>query len=55
MNNIINAIKMTPEEMDDYVKFMVGTIPLLMKPGDTLMDELNLHIKYFKWVDILTY
>ena len=34
---------------------MVGTIPLLMKPGDKLMDELNLHIKYFKRVDILTY
>ena len=46
---------MTPKEMDDYVQFMVGTIPLLMKPGDTLMDELNLHIKYFKGVDILTY
>ena len=33
---------MTPAEMDDYVKFIVGTIPLLMKPGDTLTDELNL-------------
>ena len=41
--------------MDDYVKCMVGTIPLLMNPGDTLMDELNLHIKYFKGVDIVTY
>ena len=46
---------MTPKEMDEYVQFMVWTIPLLMKPGDTLMDELNLHIKYFKGVDILTY
>ena len=39
MNNIINAIKMTSEEMDNYVKFITGTLPLLMKPGDTLMDE----------------
>ena len=46
---------MTSEEMDNYVKFITGTLPLLMKPGDTLMDELNLHIKYFKGVDILTY
>ena len=45
---------MTPKEMYEYVQFMVWTIPLLMKPGDTLMDELNLHIKYFKVVDILT-
>ena len=38
-----------------YVQFMVGTIPLSVKPGDTRMDELNLHIKYYKGVDILTY
>ena len=41
--------------MDDYEKFITETILLLMKPEDTLMDELNLHTKYFKGVDILTY
>ena len=35
--------------------FMTEILPLLMRPGYTLMDELNLHIKYFKGVDILTY
>ena len=41
--------------MDDYEKFITETILLLMKLEDTLMDELNLHTKYFKGVDILTY
>ena len=54
MNNIINAIKMTPKELEEYVQFMVWTIPLIIKEGDTLMDELNSNIKYFKGVDILT-
>ena len=55
MNKIINAIKMTTEEMEKYIKFINETLPLQIKSGDTVMDELNLHIKYFKGVDILTY
>ena len=43
------------KEMEDYVQSMVWTLPHLMKEGETLMDELNQHIKYFKGVDILTY
>ena len=39
---------MTPKEMEEYVQFMVWTLPLIMKEGDT-------HIKYFKGVDIPTY
>ena len=46
---------MTPKELEEYVQFMVWTIPLIMKEGDPLMDELNLHIKYINGVDILTY
>ena len=46
---------MSCEEKDRYVYFDTEILPLLMKPGYTLMDELNLHIKYFKGVDILTY
>ena len=46
---------MTPKEMEEYVQFIVWTVTLIMKVGDTLMDELNLHITYFKGVDILTY
>ena len=55
MHKIINAIKMTAEEMEKYIKFITETLPLQIKSGDTVMDELNLHIKYFKGVDILTY
>ena len=55
MNKIIGAIKMTPQEMEKYVYFMKEILPTLMEPGYTLLDELNLHIKYFKGVDILTY
>ena len=46
---------MTSEELVKYVYFITEILPLLMKPVYTLMDELNLHIKYFKGVDILTY
>ena len=55
MNNIINAIKITPKEMDAYVEYMTEELLILMKEGDTLKDELNLHIKYFNGVDILKY
>ena len=48
MNKIIGAIKMTIQEMDRYVYFMNEILPTLMKPGYTLLDELNLYIKYFK-------
>ena len=34
---------------------MKEIVPTLMESGYTLLDELNLHIKYFKGVDILTY
>ena len=34
---------------------MLNTLPTLLKPTDTLLDYLNLQIKYFKRVDILTY
>ena len=50
-----NAIKITSEEMDRYVNFITEILPLLMKPGYFLMDELNINIKYFKGIDILTY
>ena len=30
-------------------------MPTLLKPTDTILDDLNLQIKYFKGVDILTY
>ena len=46
---------MTRKEMDEYEQLMVRTLPIIMKEGDTLMDELNLHIKYFNGVDILKY
>ena len=46
---------MTHKKMDKNSQFMVWTITLLMEKGNTLMDELNLNIKYFKGVDILTY
>ena len=46
---------MTPKDLEEYVLFMVWTILLIMEEDDTLMDELNLNIKYFKGVDILTY
>ena len=46
---------MTPLETENYIKFMMNTLPTLKKPTDTLEDELNLQIKYFKGVDILTY
>ena len=55
MNSITNAIKMTSEELDKYLYFITEILPLLMKPGYTLMDELKLRIKYFKGVDILKY
>ena len=48
MNDIINAIKMTPKELEEYVQFMVWTIPLIMKEGDTLIYELNLHLNISK-------
>ena len=34
---------------------MKEILTTLMEPGYTLLDELNLHIEYFKGVDILTY
>ena len=46
---------MTPLETENYIKFMMNTLPTLKKPTDTLLDDLNLQIKYFKGVDILTY
>ena len=33
----------------------MATLPTLLEPTDTILDELNLQIKYFKGVDILTY
>ena len=55
MQNILSAIKMTTSETKNYIKFMINTLPTLKKPTDTLLDDLNLQIKYFKGVDILTY
>ena len=46
---------MTPEEIDKYIYFLREILPTLMEPDYTLLDELNLQIKYFKGVDILTY
>ena len=34
---------------------MINTLPTLKKPTYTLLDDLNLQIKYFKGLDILTY
>ena len=48
MNRIINAIKMTPEQKLEYVKFLIWTLPTLMKEGDTLIDELNQQINFLK-------
>ena len=55
MHKIIVAIKMAPEDTEKYAYFMKEILPTLMEPGYTLLDELNVHIKYFKVVDILTY
>ena len=51
----MNVIKMTPEEKLEDVKFLIWTIPHLIKEGDTVIDELNQQIKFFKGIDILTY
>ena len=55
MQNILSAIKMTISEKEKYIKFMINTLPTLLKLTDTILDDLNLQIKYFKGVDILTY
>ena len=46
---------MSPLETENCIHFMINTLPTLKKPIDTLLDDLNLQIKYFKGVDILTY
>ena len=46
---------MTISETEKYIKFMINTLLTLLKPTDTILDDLNLQIKYFKGVDILTY
>ena len=46
---------MTMSETKNYIRFMLNTLPTLKKTTDTLLDDLNLQIKYFKGVDILTY
>ena len=38
MHNIINARKMTSEEMEKYIKSINETLPLQIKSGDTVMD-----------------
>ena len=46
---------MTPGETEKYIYFLREILPTLMEPAYTLLDELNLQMKYFKGVDILTY
>ena len=55
MQNILSALKITMSETKNCIRFMINTLPTLKKPTDTLLDDLNLQIKYFKGVDILTY
>ena len=55
MNKIINAIKITTDENLEYVKFLIWTLPTLIKEGDTLIDKLNQQIHFLKGIDILTY
>jgi len=42
---------MTISETEKYIKFMINTLPTLLKPTDTILDVLNLQIKNFKGVD----
>ena len=46
---------MTPEQKLEQVKFLIWTLPTLIKEGDTLIDELNQQIKCLKGIDILSY
>ena len=46
---------MTMSETKNYIRFMLNTLTTLKKTTDTLLDDLNLQIKYFKGSDIPTY
>ena len=55
MQKILSAIKITVAETEKYIIFLIKTLPTLLKPTDTILDDLNLQIKNFRGVDILTY
>ena len=39
---------MTPEEKTEFSKFMILTIPTLRQEGDTILENLNMQIKFIK-------
>ena len=55
MQQIISATELTQKETENFVEFLTNKLPTLLKPTDTLMDNLNHQIKFLKGRDILTY
>ena len=50
MKKMLSAIKMTTNETEKYIFFLMVTLPTLLEHNYTILDELNLQIKYFKGV-----
>ena len=41
MRKIIDAVILTPEEITEFVKFQILTIPTLRQEEDTILDDLK--------------
>ena len=55
MQQIISSTELTQKETEFFLEFLTNKLPTLIKPKDTLMDNLNYQIKFLKGRDILTY